>query len=211
MKFTVQSLAEKIAQDNEKFDNASPAEKRVIVAQDCLIRIDLGQILPETGNFCGLSTFEEPNIKTNLDTVSTRVCRACAKGSLFMAYLGRVNNFDRYELINGNDEDGKPHLKILEIFDLTQLALIEYAFEGKLYIGKDNDVNLEDHYFNGVCEFRENVIKENNLETRRIDYEDYCHEVVFAETGLEIYGKFDDLMLRAICNNIIENKGEFVL
>lgn len=207
--FTVESLAKKIEADNAKFDKATDAEKRVIIAEDCLIRIELGQIRPETGNFCSMPPNQEVNIKQILDVETQRVCSACAKGSLFMAYLGRVNNFTKHNLINGNEEDGKPHLKLLEIFDLSQLALIEFAFEGKLYINKESD--LEDLYFDSVCNFRDKVIKDNNFEVKRIEYDDYCHDIHFAECSTEVYTQFDYLMIKAICNNIIENKGEFVM
>lgn len=208
-KFTVESLAKKIEADNEIFDKATNAEKRVIIAQDCLIRIDLGQIIPETGNFCGLRILENDNIKKTLDTVSTRVCSACAKGSLFMAYLGRVNNFTRYQLKDGNSEVGEPHIKLLEVFDLTQLALIEYAFEGKLHI--DIGSNLEDLYFDSVCNFRSKVANDNDFEIKREDFDYYCHEMRFIDNSYSNIERYEDALLKAICNNIIENNGEFVL
>jgi hypothetical protein len=68
----------------------------------------------------------------NQEKVNTKTCEVCAKGGLFVSYIGRVNNFSDDCL--GNDESNEAHKKLLEVFTLRQLAIIEYAFEGTQYI-----------------------------------------------------------------------------
>lgn len=185
---TVSSLAEKIKADNEKFEKATNAQKRVMIAQDCLDRIRMAQIIPKFGSFCNLriSKPEHTSLKSVLDTEEQEVCSSCAKGSLFMAYLGRVNQFTTNDLEYNSSNSGHDdaHLKLLEIFSKEQLSLIEFFFEGRQYIYKEYkfDKDIIDAY-------RERVIG------------GYDHRTLEGA----------NLMLTELCNNIIKNKGTFKL
>lgn len=187
-KFTVESLAEKIKADNEKFEQATLAEKRVLIAQDCLERIGLRQITPKFGSFCNLQVnakYEE-SVKEILDTNTEVVCTSCAKGSLFMAYLGRVNNFSvedlKFNSSNGSYDDS--HQKLLEIFSQEQLSLIEFFFEGCQYIYKSFRFNES-----AIRAYRDRIIG------------GYDHRTLDGANRL----------LKELCNNIIENNGTFIL
>jgi len=186
-KFTVDSLANKIKADNEKFEQATKAEKRVMIAQDCLVRINMKQIKPLFGSFCKLKTnsHSETSIKDVLEK-ERLVCTSCAKGSLFIAYLGRVNNFTVEDLHDNNSNSGydESHLKLLEIFTRKQLALIENFFEGKQFIYYE--YNFDDRI---IEKYREKIIG------------GYDHRTPEGA----------DNLLRELCKNIIKNKGTFKL
>lgn len=187
-KFTVSSLAEKIKADNEKFEQATKAEKRVIIAQDCLDRIRMAQIIPKFGSFCSLKVRkpEFTSLKEVLDTEEQEVCSSCAKGSLFMAYLGRVNQFtiNDLEYNSGNSGGDDAHFKLLEIFSKEQLSLIEFFFEGEQYVYKN-------------FKFDRNII------------EAYRERIIGGYDHRTLEGA--NLILTELCNNIIKNKGKFKL
>lgn len=186
--FTVSSLAEKIKADNEKFEQSSDAEKRVIIAQDCLDRIGLAQIVPKFGSFCSLKIRkpEFTSLKAVLDTEEEQVCTSCAKGSLFMAYLGRVNQFtvNDLEYNSGNSGGDDAHYKLLEIFTREQLSLIEFFFEGEQYVYKE-------------YKFDKNII------------EAYRERIIGGYDHRTLEGA--NLMMIELCKNIIKNKGTFKL
>jgi hypothetical protein len=186
--FTVSSLAERIKADNERFKKSTKAEKRVIIAQDCLDRIRLSQIIPKFGSFCSLKVRkdESTSLKAVLDTEDQPICSSCAKGSLFMSYLGRVNQFTVYDLEynSGNSAYDDSHLKLLEIFSKKQLSLIEFFFEGEQYVYKA--FKFDKHIIEA---YRERII--GGYDTRTLE-------------GA-------NLMLIELCNNIIKNKGTFKL
>jgi hypothetical protein len=94
--------------------------------------------------------------------VNTKTCEVCAKGGLFASYIGRVNNFSNECL--GNEEDNEAHKKLLEVFTLRQLAIIEYAFEGSQYINSvsipnDMQKKLEGFYDENFGDDDQRLIK----------------------------------------------------
>ena len=104
-KLTIIDLGKRIEAENAKFETLSKAEKRVVIAQDCLIRIDLEQIEVKSNKFCSIPVEyhkTDINIKNVLNTTTTQVCKACAKGSLFMSYIGRVNKLTFVDIENEN-------------------------------------------------------------------------------------------------------------
>ena len=191
MKLTVESLAKKIDKDNEMFNKATKAQKRVIIAQDCLDRIKLEQIIPFSGRFCDVKPnfeYSDKNIKNELNSYKGVICSACAKGSLFMSYVGRTNKYNFNNIEGDNDRNNKDHSKLLQIFTLRQLALIEYVFEGTQHIHYDKKgERITFYYYYDVLEFRNKVF------------------------NLKGDGDKDTKLMIAICNNIIENKGTFKL
>lgn len=189
MENKLSELRNQIETDNEKFNAMTPAEKRVVIAQDCLIRLDIGQIRPSMSVFVNrVSLLESIEVETDSKCYSLKqylnnqmpTCVACAKGSLFLSYVGRVNDVTFGELSGGNSLQDRNHTKLLEIFSVEQLAAIECAFEGMQYIETDligNRIRLEN--IDGLYDFRDNF---NNSRERMI----------------------------GICKNIIENNGTFV-
>lgn len=188
----LQNLKEKIDADNEAFDNMTNEEKRVVIAQDCLDRIDIGQIKPRKSRFlCTVygghfnnSSIADNSVKDVINNNNDFECRACAKGSLFLSYVGRVNKVNFGDIRDDNEVYDADHQKLLEIFSLRQLALIEYFFEGRQYIHVDEDG--KDIHFS-----REDDINVTALRNR-----------------LENDGRS---ILYYICNNIIKNEGTFIL
>ena len=198
---TLQELNEQIKKDNEVFLASSNAEKRVAIAQDCLARIAFQQFKPHTGSICKF-TFNNSTKKDGLKNLLDKgeSCHVCAKGGLLVAYVGRVNELKVKDLSGHyydnpvddfNSLDTNEHRKLLEIFDGHQLALIETVFEDNQYLTIDennNEINLD---MDAIEEYRTKIL---------LDW----------STGI-IDLKFETFLLNDICENIIANKGTFVL
>jgi hypothetical protein len=133
------AFLKRIEKTNELFNSSTPEEKRVMIAQDCIDRIKAKLLEPQRARIIRLPNWANVN-KENVNSIT---CEVCAKGGLLASYVGRVNNFDESSYISNND-DNIAHNKLLEIFTLEQLAIIEYAFEGVKYIHSINvSLNLE--------------------------------------------------------------------
>lgn len=179
----------KIEKTNSIFEAASPEEKRVMIAKDVLERIKLNMFHVKRGNFCTLYT-DGLDIEVSKETLNETECRVCAKGGLFVAFVGRANNFnhkfDGHRIHPGfnNQSDNQAHTKLGELFSLRQLCLIEYVFEGSKYIYYDENVeyiSFTDEEQTKIHKFRDKF-------------------------------EFDaERILKAICRNIIRNNGEFIL
>jgi hypothetical protein len=122
----LEQFIKKIEKTNKIFNESTKAQKRVMIAQDCIDRLGCKLLSANTGSFITFMGL------VNQEKVNTKTCEVCAKGGLFVSYIGRVNNFSDDCL--GNDESNEAHKKLLEVFTLRQLAIIEYAFEGTQYI-----------------------------------------------------------------------------
>lgn len=126
-----------------KFDKLSKAKQRMVVAQDVIDRIELGQISASTGKFCQINTLEKErkmSIKTFFESPDSH-CEACAKGGLFISFIGIVNTFTIDELsksrcgwnsglLIGHQMSSNEMEVLSKIFEPKQLAMIETAFEG---------------------------------------------------------------------------------
>lgn len=177
-----------IEAENENFEKATKSEKRVIIAKDCIIRIQSENICAAKSGFLSSST--EMNFRKlggDLKSlINSKVqCTTCAKGGLFLSYIGRVNNFKVCNIENDNSSDGAEHKKLLEIFNINQLALIEIAFEGVQYLTK---------YYKG-----------NKIIDVNISYDLILKAKLFGDK----YHDDSNKRLIAICKNIIKNKGTF--
>lgn len=219
-KYTVENLALRIARDNEKFAKARPATKRVIIAKDCLSRIRFGQITPMPGTFCEIEYYNvkkenenylDSSIKDVLNTTPNDVvvCEGCAKGSLLMSYLGRVNEFTFRNLANAsnNNEYDESHEKLLQLFSKEQLTLIEAFFEGCQHIFED-EISLDEE---AIKAYRNEVF--NRPKSKLLSD---CPEWATDESYTYSSYDFDNdvegkILMVEICNNIIANKGTFVL
>jgi hypothetical protein len=189
MKAEIKALAEQIEADNELFNSMTEAEKRVVIAHDCIIRIHAEQIKAHQNQFFG----NLEDFKDNENTVSIKetinncenvpTCEVCAKGGLFLSIVGRVNNFTFDEVWGDNDLDSDEHTELLNYFSARQLAYIEMAFENAQHLDYDEDG----------------------------DPIDFTQEQI--TNSQEFFYKFEysNDRLIAICENIINNNGEFVL
>lgn len=171
-----------IEDTNQQFENASPEEKRVIIAQDVIDRLNADLLIANPGSMMkGVSLMgEELNWADSFKTyINRKSCKVCAKGALFCSVIGRVNKIsidDAVSATEGNHYDDAAHMKLRELFTLEQLDLIETAFEGTSYIGEHTQITSEES------------------EIART----YFYKFIIARERMI-----------AICENIIENKGEF--
>jgi hypothetical protein len=123
------NFLKRIEKTNELFNNSTPEQQRVMIAQDCINRIKIQLLKPQVSRIIRLPDWANVN-KENVNSIT---CEVCAKGGLLASYVGRVNSFNEPSCIP-NNENNPAHNKLLEIFTLEQLAIIEYAFEGTKYI-----------------------------------------------------------------------------
>lgn len=123
------------------FNSLSVGEKRVAIAKDALVRIDIGVIKPKRGWF--ISNMYElqrkgKDVKAVLNTCNDLICECCAKGTMMLSIVGRMNNFTNNDFSSSNYAANKDysseHVKLQELFDIKQLDLIETAYEGKSYL-----------------------------------------------------------------------------
>lgn len=161
------ALLKRIEKTNELFNSSTPEQKRVMIAQDCIDRIKANLLTPKRERLITMPNYEN----VNQENVNSVTCEVCAKGGLLTSYVGRVNNFDESCHI-GNSEYNSAHKKLLEIFTLEQLAIIEYAFEGQQHIhsvdipfgmsgalrGFYNSYVTDEERLIAICE---NIIKNN--------------------------------------------------
>lgn len=162
---------EQIKEWNDEFRQASPSEKRVLIAQDVIAQLLKKTYRAKFGDYIKLDDTAryDDDVQKNFDSVS---CNTCALGALFMSHVKFCNNIKFGDIRNITYVT--PQLRTLEqYFPKEQLSLIETAFEGSSYL-----------YL--------------------------CEETKEAEEFHKKY-KNDEERLIAIMENIIDNKGTFVL
>lgn len=127
-----------VEKTNAKFDAATPAQKRVMIARDVINRIESKYIIADSGSF-GRNIEGYGQAK---EFINTKTCSVCAKGALFCSIVGRVNKFKLEEFDSNAETNGdiesKIHAPIREYFSDEQIALIETAFEGEQYLESIN-------------------------------------------------------------------------
>ena len=191
-----------VTMTKSRFEKLSKARQRMVVAQDVLDRIALKQIIPQGGSFCIINTNDDESHTENGGMVQVsellketdRKCYACAKGGLFLAYIGIVNNysadiFDFHHFHDSQELDSEEMKKLSKVFTPKQLSLIETTFEGKKY-----SCNLQ-------------------LTEKEWDKCNKFHQKYAYEKDDNIFNDYPDRkkVLKAICNNIIKNNGIFTL
>ncbi len=118
-----------VTMSKAKFDKLSPAKQRMTIAQDVLDRIEMKQIVANGGLTCEIDSPTEKPIKEQLKNIDFK-CEACAKGALFLSFIGIVNHYDdtnpkKFAGINSDEMT-----LLSKIFLQEQLVMIEIAFEG---------------------------------------------------------------------------------
>lgn len=188
------ALNKRIEESNQAFEKASKAEKRVMIAQDCIERIKMSQLSALQGYVVTDGIYNAENneildlsIKDVLSSIiqfeGVSICNTCAKGGLFMSYVGRVNDFIFCDVENNTGHNSLAMKKLREIFSEKQLILIEAAFEGSQIV---NRLSSGENYYLSPSQ-KEKV-------------EDFWNK-----------HESDNNRLIAICENIITNKGTFKL
>jgi hypothetical protein len=184
----VEALSKLIEESNEAFNKMSDAEKRVEVVKDTLARIEAKQLFAYRGATIvdmDLLKQEYPGgLQNTINTNDNFSCQVCARGAMFMSYVGRVNEVDFSTLTDETNDGNAPiNTKLAEIFSFEQIALIETAFEGGRYLFQTNTIggkfiDIHQELLAKAREYRDNY----SIDTDR---------------------------LVAICENIIENEGTF--
>jgi hypothetical protein len=173
----------RIETSNKRYEAATPEQKRVIVAKDALTRIELEMINPSHGFVLKIPGVD-PDDFVNKKVFNHYNCQACAKGALLVSFVGRFNKFHS-PLHNASatyaSETG--HQKLNELFIYDQLALIEYAFEGEFYL------------------YGHTLDPETIARTRK-----WRNKITVGA----LVSEGPMLLLKAICKNIIRNKGTFI-
>ncbi len=166
----------------ENFNNLSLSQQQITIAKDVLMRIEIKQVTPFSGSFCKLvedGDTDSIQLSEKLKSSET-YCYACAKGSLFLSYIGIVNDYKVTNTGNiawhGERMKSKEMVLLSNIFSPHQLSLIETVFEDTVY--PCNEV---------------------------LSGEDILRCKKFAQTYPN-----NTKRLIAICENIIDNNGIFI-
>lgn len=181
MEKTFEEFVTQIEKENEEFLNLPKNKKKVRLAQDVLARLKFNNIKPLQGEFYN-TKYPLKSAKEILNNPSSITCECCAKGSLFLSYIGRINNYNFkynqcHSLLNETEIE---HKKLLEIFTMEELDAVEIAFEGETYL-----YVIPEKEMSKVLAWRKKLKQGDTL-------------------------KGTTKILKAICNNIIKNNGEFI-
>ncbi len=172
----------------KKFDELSIRQKRVAIAKDVLARIKNKLINAQTGYFMQSTTFayftHQMDSKGAQKVFNTKKCEVCAKGALVCAWVGNFNHYSGRDIVNF-DEYVRPFKypdELVKIFGHKMLAAIETAFENR------------ELSWNKKEEMGDNRLSEKEMS-----------DLLYKSAG-KYEGRLDEIM-----NNIIENKGKFVV
>jgi len=202
----------------EEFNKLLPNQQRVLIAQDALARLSAGAFIPTQGIFIHLETTERILSDDKvIGLVNKNKCEACAMGGLFISYLNIKNGLtvrdagaDRWGIANAMVFDLKWEVllkRMMEIFDVTQMALIECAFEGWSSLLERSITTTYDSVHRGkLIELRRSEAFEKAREFRRRYFNSSWGAY---ETATEVRAARTKLM-EAILINIIEHDGEFL-
>ena len=170
----------------KKWDAASRAQRRVMVAEDVLAQVKLGEIKVTSGTYLSVNQEFAGGLCQDdalYDVINeTRKCKACAIGSVFYSKItnyGYCSKDHKMSAMNrGSDGIEMFETNMVDImadaFTEKELRTLEYAFEGYNYGG-----------------------------------------IEFSEDDGDILRKYhhkhasDKARLKAIMKNIIKNKGDF--
>jgi len=189
----------------KKFNALSMEQKAVLVAEDILLQIEANKYIPAQGQYVAFNyeILFSGDIKENFEKLPE--CRVCAIGSFLLSstHLGNVLSTEDIDLSLGvYDLRNNKNISSLlsSVFTNKQLLLIETAFEGYSSwrcdkIPTDSKIIADFEY----AEFEHRFIK------MALTFEQVkaCEEFKRAYPNSEI-------RLKAICNNIIRNKGIFI-
>ena len=192
IKFLIKKINTETIKKNKAFEKATKPERRVMVAKDVLEQLKKRQLVAMAGRYVGLQfmpTYSSLNpnldIKENYDKVQE--CHVCALGACIMATTRFTNQLNFEDVGRTSDEMAitKVSNVLTDIFTPEQLHIIEIAFEGH-QSGERFAVNV----------LGELLLNREQEKKCRDFYESYHN---------------DDKRLIAIMENIIKNKGEFIL
>ena len=177
--------------------NLKTAKNRIAIARDVLNQLKEENIKVSCGRFLESKLFSDFGIPAS-DQLNKHLknykCYVCAAGACFLSAVNNFNNFTVGEL-QKHLTDYDYYIKyLLKFFSHDQVMLIEMAFElgnGLFYL--DDDIV--------ICAF----------DTDFMNYVHYFSERQ-ATNAIDFGAKYTHpkSRIKAIMNNIIENKGEFI-
>lgn len=190
---THQELIKYTEETNEKFLNATKAEKRIMLAEDVIKWLDSGAMDTE---YSGMLHFNNDvqDVESIKDIIQSDAfsCSVCAKGALFISTINRVNNMNINVFVDDVSHHTKGIRKLKKYFTDRQLVMIEWAFEGSQVITSVGDK---------IFEFS------NKLDDKLESYWSNFNTGVYLDY---YYGDLRPVVLRGIMQNIIDNKGTFI-
>jgi hypothetical protein len=164
MNTKINNVAKEIAERNKLFKQASPADKRVLIAKDVINLIESKKIIPTSGEWVSpdYSNYNDHDYdamqkhsfqKTFLEG-SVKKCECCALGSMMVSCTLFKNKVKMAQLDDGamdyptiQNHRSQDFMGFRNIFSHDQCMLIEIAFEqGKGYFftpetEDPNDIN----------------------------------------------------------------------
>lgn len=192
-----------------QWDKMSKVSKRLSIAEDVIARINTKIFTASTGFFIEYEKLGQGSYKAQ-DLFNNKECSGCARGGLFCSYIGINNDFEFFaeegdiqislenSVTNIEDVNGVDKYKeLIDLFGKDQLYLIEAVFESH----EDFDNELRPMYVH-------TYFKEQDKDM------DELYDLV-REFRLPFEGGSDlknaNVLLTTIMENIITNKGTFVL
>lgn len=181
---TIEEFNQYIEESNAAFKKANKKRKIVLLAKDVIERIKLKQLKATAGVTCRLEDKRGVKAEDSIKEILPKIknCECCAKGALFLGYIGRVNEMTVGEIEDETSHNSSEMKKLLKIFDENQLSLIETAFEGHQVVNIDSKKEWIE-------------IKEDVLDKAVQYFYDYPSSTK---------------RLVAICENLIKNQGTFI-
>jgi hypothetical protein len=166
---------------NNYFKSLTKAEKRIAIAKDILQQIKLKKYIPYSGSYITFKNYY--NINNELDIQANfdkAQCNCCQLGACIMS-LTKFENKLKFSDIQYAESDNKSWKMLEKIFTPRQIAIMEYCFEGD----------------EGGSKVAEDFFK-YELDKETIEKCDEFKNKYFS----------DEDTMKAICNNLIKNKGE---
>lgn len=131
----LRSIRDRIRKTSNAFANATPSQKRVMIAQDVLFQISLRRFKPSSTYFENDKVFEATEMldsTTQVQDLFKRMpsCHVCGIGSCFVATVDRVNELQIYDTTSLGSRDSQvEYLAKQGLFTGEHLGGIENAFE----------------------------------------------------------------------------------
>lgn len=99
--------AARIKKSNAEFAKLTPAQRRVVIAQDVLAQMSSGQIVAEEGVWANFKNAipNKPELELQDFLNEQKSCNVCGLGSLFVCAVKRFNNLKISKVIEGKNED----------------------------------------------------------------------------------------------------------
>lgn len=197
--------------------NLKTAANRVKVAKDVLAQINSKMLRPEHQTYVSLNKTIEVTDDNNMgdkqlcNVLDGMKCSVCARGAMFVAAVKRFNDYKindltysvdyREELSSVDSEDISDYEE--QFFEYHQIALIEGVFEGE-EIGKAQD------FYETVSALIDKDEYQYTIFKTILEESEWDHNELLSITH-NYLGKSAKSRMIAIMENIIANKGDFII